>query len=78
MISNYFEIMKHKLIMQHHHFNITTQSCGAAVSFRVMYEMFIVETNAPHTNKAVKFGIQLLTNVMVYKLKDNEFISFTY
>lgn len=58
MISNYYEIMKHKLIMLNHHFNITTQSCSAAVPFRVMCDMFIVETNAPHTNQTVKCGIQ--------------------
>ena len=28
MISNYYEIMKHKLILQNHYFNITTQSCS--------------------------------------------------
>lgn len=64
--------------MQNHHFNITTQSCRAAVPFRVMCDMFIVETNAPHTKQAVRFGIQLLTNVMVYNSKHNEFIAFTF
>ena len=64
--------------MQNHHFNITMQSCRAAVPFRVMCDMFLLETNAPHTNQTVKFGIQHKTNVMVYNLKNNEFIAFIY